>query len=101
MARTNWRTPCLRVQVGEVLTLVEALQGMAEMQYDCVNTQSLVDRLFSSVEKIAELGVILKDCKAILANFSNFEVKFVRHMKIWLPNNSSLSLRMKIWQAVR
>ncbi|CAJ2632579.1 unnamed protein product [Trifolium pratense] len=82
-AKTEWLEPILDVEIGEAMGLLSALKWIEELHfYDTgveVDCKRVVGGLYSKRNFNSDFGVILSDCKVLLAtNLVNSNVKFIR-----------------------
>ncbi|GAU49592.1 hypothetical protein TSUD_407630 [Trifolium subterraneum] len=83
IARTEWLTPIMEVEVGEAMGLLHALKWVEELQISDmdfeVDCKRVVDSLHSNKNHASDLGAIIIDCRRILAtSLTNSHVKFIR-----------------------
>ncbi|GAU34524.1 hypothetical protein TSUD_393980 [Trifolium subterraneum] len=83
IARTEWLTPIMEVEVGEAIGLLHALKWVEELQISDmdfeVDCKRVVDSLHSNKNHASDLCAIIIDCRRILAtSLMNSHVKFIR-----------------------
>ncbi|KAK2369533.1 hypothetical protein QL285_082662 [Trifolium repens] len=91
LARSEWTTPIMEVEVGEAITLLHALRWANELQIRDidfeVDCKSVVGSLYNNKNYASYFGAIIRDCKSLLnTSLIYSHVKFIRRQANEVPH---------------
>jgi hypothetical protein len=83
LARSEWITPVMDVEVGEAIALLHAIRWTNELQIRDidfeVDCKRVVDSLYNNSHYASDFGAIIRDCRSLLnTSLMNSHVKFIR-----------------------
>ncbi|XP_039685651.1 uncharacterized protein [Medicago truncatula] len=83
LAKTEWMTPLLDVELGEALGLLSAMHWVRDLQLGIVDfeldSKSVVDSLYGSTSGVSNFSAIINDCRRLLASdLVTSNVRFIR-----------------------
>jgi ribonuclease HI len=83
LARSEWITPIMEVEVGEAIALLHALRWANKLQIRDidfeVDCKRVVDSLYNNKNYASDFGAIIRDCRSLLnTSLMNSHVKFIR-----------------------
>ncbi|CAJ2641086.1 unnamed protein product [Trifolium pratense] len=83
LAKTEWFSPIMNVDIGEALGLLHAMKWIQDLQLEHVDfeldSQIVVTKFHSKNRDESELGDIIKDCRTMFnTHFRNSRVEYIR-----------------------
>jgi hypothetical protein len=83
LAKTEWLTPLIDVNLGEALGLLSTLQWMCDMRLCIVDfeldSKIVVDRLYGGKSVVSNHNAMINDCRRLLtSDLTTSDVKFIQ-----------------------
>jgi ribonuclease HI len=83
LAKTEWMTPLLDVNLGEALGLLSAMYWVRDLQLGIVDfeldSKTVVDSIFGSKSGVSNFSAVINDCRRLLASdLVTSDVRFIR-----------------------
>jgi hypothetical protein len=83
LAKTEWMTPLLDVDLGEALGLLSAMYWVRDLQLGIVDfeldSKTVVDSLYGSKSGVSNFSALINDCRRLLASdLVTSDVRFIQ-----------------------